>query len=91
MESFGKRNPPNRKFILEAVNYRHLDVYEYEFVWSIRILTVISEVGMEIPSAFEAILDFLELWALNVVIVNLLGHLIWIYEIPTVAIKTFIM
>ena len=47
--------------MLEVVNYRHLDAHKYESKRSIRILTVVSEVGVEISSALEAILDFLEL------------------------------
>ena len=61
------------------------------WIWSIQILTVVSKVGMEVPGALEAVPDLLELRTTDLVIVNLLGHLIWIYEIPTVSIETFII
>ena len=61
------------------------------WIWSIQILTVVSKVGMEVPGALEAVPDLLELRTADLVIVNLLGHLIWIYEITTVSIETFII
>ena len=42
----------------------------------LKVLTVVGEIGVEVPGALEAVPDLLELCATDVVFVNLLGHLI---------------
>ena len=64
----------NIRFV--TVHDRHVAVHEYEIIGSIQILTVVSKVGMEVPRALESIPDLLELCTTDLVIVNLLGHLI---------------
>ena len=45
-------------------------------ICDLEILTMVSEVGMQISGAFESIPDLLELCTTDVVIEDLLSHLI---------------
>ena len=64
----------NIRFI--TVHNGHVAIHEDKLVGLNTVLTVVSEIGVEVPGALEAVPDLLELCATDVVFVNLLGHLI---------------
>ena len=64
----------NIRFV--TIHDGHVAVHECEYIGSIQILTVVSEVDVQVPGALEAVPDLLKLRTADVVIEDLLSHLI---------------